>query len=90
MKGLYRIQFIAKKVGLNVVMPEPGRRGTLWVEDLAQDLSIATLQVSRRGAVTSGHGWTPDRQLVHFRGRHKVDQVTELLQRYDPTLKQTI
>lgn len=67
-----------------MVAPEPGVRGILWVEDHALDLSIATLHVSRRYAITAGHGWTPDRKLIHFTGCHKDEQVCALLQQYEP------
>lgn len=89
-KGMYRVVAIAKEVGLDVVLPEPDVSGILWVEDHVQDLGVATVRVSRRGAVTGGHGWTPNRQLVHFKGSHKDEQVCELLQRYDQTLKEAI
>lgn len=87
---MYRVVAIANEVGLDVVLPEPNVNGILWVEDHAQDLSIATVHVSSRGAVTGGYGWTPNRQLVHFKGSHKDEQICELLQRYDRTLKEAI
>lgn len=90
MSGLYSAIHIAQEAGLNVVAPEPGRQGILWIDDNAQDLSVATIYISRKGGITGGHGYTPDRKLVFFKGRHKIDQVVELVQRYDCTLKQAV
>ena len=90
MKGMYRVVARAKEVGFDVVLPEANGAGILRVQDLSQDLVVAAVNVSKRGSVTSGHGWTPDRRLVHFTGRYKDEQVCELLQRYDRTLKEFI
>jgi hypothetical protein len=88
MKGIYRVLHIAKEAGLSVRMPAHGEAGILWVSDGTSDIVCAN--VSRRGAITSGNGWTPVRQLVFFKGRDKDVQVCNLLQMYDPTLKQVI
>lgn len=87
---MYRVVARAKEVGFDVALPEPDAAGTLWVKDRSQDRVVAVVNVSREGAVTSGHGWTPDRRAVQFTGRYKDEQVCDLLQRYDRTLMQVI
>lgn len=88
MTGIFRVLHIAEEAGLSVASPTYGESGILWVSDGGSE--IVCVNVSRKGAITSGHGWTPNRELVHFKGRDKDVQVCNLLQRYDPTLKQVI
>lgn len=90
MKGVYRVVTRAEEVGFDVVLPEPDAAGILRVQDTTRDLPIAVVNVSGRGAVTGGHGWAPGRRLVRFTGRYKDEQVCDLLQRYDRTLREVI
>lgn len=91
MKGMYRIVARAEEVGFDVALPEPDAAGILRIQDTTQDLPIAVVNVSGRGSVTGGHGWAaPGRRLVRFTGRYKDEQVCELLQRYDRTLREVI
>lgn len=88
-KGIHRVLAIARQAGLDVCAPEYGSAGILWVSDYPGH-DIAVVHVSRRGAVVAGHGYLPNNEVVFFKGSDKAEQVCDLLQRYDPVIKQAI